>query len=583
MVAVGFTREVRTIDKEFLELDKQTQKLISKHERNIKKNYKKALDDLRKQVADLYEKYGDADGKLSLETMNKYARLDNLKKSIQDSLNEVYKANKQEIYTNLKEVYKLNSEGVVKPLEKSISYLPNTKINFDSILKTLDVAKTINEEMAGLNWAERLGKHRADVIYNVEKTVREGLYNGDTYKTMATRLKDSLEGDVINPTRIVRTEGARVMSTAQTDVLNKVADKVPMKKIWLSANDERTRDTHIAMHKKEVDYEDVFILPDGTEMFAPLQGGNAKNVINCRCVMSIRIAEEAEDKAWKEPAAEPEPKVKEERKQIEKVEELKKLKESGMSEVDYNQYLNTINNSNPDIKRLYSKYADDIGSVKETKNGGVYYSEKNELEFSYPTAAGRHKYSVLAHEYGHYFDYKAKYKNISFSEITKVRDITGIDYVFVDRACMSDEFLAAVRKDKKHIKSIITSEKKADLYDNHASSGVQDAIDGLFPKSRIFWGHGEKYYNRYYAEIEYRDKSRGTSVKTTLQKAYKEMGFDAKTLTKTKAIVREYRAASEIWANVMASEVTGGKSLDYVKEYLPNSYKAMLEIIKGAE
>jgi len=33
----------------------------------------------------------------------------------------------------------------------------------------------------------------------------------------------------------------------------------------------------------------------------------------------------------------------------------------------------------------------------------------------------------------------------------------------------------------------------------------------------------------------------------------------------------------------MAAEVTGGKSLDYVKEYLPNSYKAMLEIIKGAE
>lgn len=332
---------MRTIDKEFLELDKQTQKLISKHERNIKKNYKKALDDLRKQVADLYEKYGDADGKLSLETMNKYARLDNLKKSIQDSLNEVYRTNKQEIYTNLKEVYKLNSEGVVKPLEKSISYLPNTRINFEGILKTLDVAKTINEEMAGLNWAERLGKHRADVIYNVEKTVREGLYNGDTYKTMATRLKDSLEGDVINPTRIVRTEGARVMSTAQTDVLNKVADKVPMKKIWLSANDERTRDTHIAMHKKEVDYEDVFILPDGTEMFAPLQGGNAKNVINCRCVMSIRIAEETEGKAWKEPT--PEPEVKEEVSTVIKFKEAKNIqeaneyaqKELGIKNVDY--------------------------------------------------------------------------------------------------------------------------------------------------------------------------------------------------------------------------------------------------------
>jgi len=286
---VGFTREVRTIDKEFLELDKQTQKLISKHERNIKKNYKKALDDLRKQVADLYEKYGDADGKLSLETMNKYARLDNLKKSIQDSLNEVYKANKQEIYTNLKEVYNLNSEGVVKPLEKSISYLPNTKINFDGILKKLDVAKTINQEMAGLNWAERLGKHRADVVYNVERTVREGLYNGDTYKTMATRLKDSLEGDVINPTRIVRTESGRVMQQASLDVMDQVSQQVKVWKRWKTSGDERVRSSHRILNNTEIPYDELFTFSDGTQTPAPRISGSPQNVINCRCILSYRF------------------------------------------------------------------------------------------------------------------------------------------------------------------------------------------------------------------------------------------------------------------------------------------------------
>lgn len=33
----------------------------------------------------------------------------------------------------------------------------------------------------------------------------------------------------------------------------------------------------------------------------------------------------------------------------------------------------------------------------------------------------------------------------------------------------------------------------------------------------------------------------------------------------------------------MSAEICGGKDLEYVKKYLPNSYKAMLEILKGVK
>ena len=38
-----------------------------------------------------------------------------------------------------------------------------------------------------------------------------------------------------------------------------------------------------------------------------------------------------------------------------------------------------------------------------------------------------------------------------------------------------------------------------------------------------------------------------------------------------------------MWANIMSAEVCGGETLEYIKMYLPNSYKAMLEILKEVE
>ena len=61
------------------------------------------------------------------------------------------------------------------------------------------------------------------------------------------------------------------------------------------------------------------------------------------------------------------------------------------------------------------------------------------------------------------------------------------------------------------------------------------------------------------------------------------MGFDVSNQSKVKVICRQYEAASEMWANIMSAEVNGGQELEFVKEYLPNSYQAMLEIIKGAK
>lgn len=286
---VGFMKEVRKIDKEFLALEDKTEKIILRYERLIKKGYKNALDEMRKEIALLYESYSDSEGRLTLAEMNKYNRIGNLEKVIDKQLGEMYILHKKDIRKALIEIYVFNSTEAAGIVRKSLSDFADIKLNFDGILKKLDVDKVINEEMAGLNWAERLGKHRADVIYNVERTVREGLYNGDTYKTMATRLKDSLEGDVINPTRIVRAESGRVMQEASLDIMDQVSQQVKVWKRWKTSGDERVRSSHRILNNTEIPYDELFTFSDGTQTPAPRVSGSPQNVINCRCILSYRF------------------------------------------------------------------------------------------------------------------------------------------------------------------------------------------------------------------------------------------------------------------------------------------------------
>ncbi len=266
------------------------------------------------------------------------------------------------------------------------------------------------------------------------------------------------------------------------------------------------------------------------------------------------------------------------------VKELNKLKQSGMSETEYQEYLNIISgHGNENVVRLYSEYADKIKKVSLTAKGGVYQPASVTLNFTYPKYADMNKYGTLAHEYGHFFDDKAEFDGLHFKEIEAVKKATGLDTTFKNVASSSDEFLAAMRSDKAHIKNIMTADAKADLIAHNASSGVQDAIDGLFTKSRLCWGHGEKYYNRKYAAVDYMDKVLKSSLKKKLQQVYNDLGLDASNQSKTKSICRQYEAASEAWANIMSAEVCGGESLEYVKKYLPNSYQAMLNILKGVK
>lgn len=270
------------------------------------------------------------------------------------------------------------------------------------------------------------------------------------------------------------------------------------------------------------------------------------------------------------------------------IKELNKLKQSGMTETEYQEYLNIINNhNNENIIKLYSKFGDMPSKITRVTNGGEYSSSQKTI--SYDTPLQRHmdngmsKYSTLAHEYGHAFDDLASFTGLHYNEVDilndKVKIGSGTVHVFKRIPSSSDEFLAALRKDKEKLRETFKS-VRSDILSTDATNGVQDAICGFFGAKnvKVKWGHKESYYNRRFNKL-----IKGLGKEKEFGEALKELGIDANDSSERESACRIYETASEAWANIISAETCQGEELKVIKKYLPNAYAALLQIIGKVE
>ena len=475
-------------------------------------------------------------------------------------------------------------------------------INQDQVVKAL---KTNSKLSSGLY--TKLGEDVGYLKRSIRAELSRGIASGSTWNEMALRIAKGMNSPFRkaynNAIRIARTEGHRIQNEATLDgqhgAKKKGADIV---KQWDSTLDSRTRPEHREADGQIRELDEPFDI-GGEKMQAPGVGGSARNVCNCRCCLLQRAKwalDEDELKALQERAAFfgldksksfndfkqkylklPEKADTMNVGEYDVLSNTQKLK-AAMNSSDYDEYMKILaEHSNTSLQKLYAKYADKINGVQYKKDDGYYSPSENRLVFSYPLQKyidnGRSKYHTLAHEYGHFFDAKGEYDGLHYKEVETIHSKTKYQLNrFSKIPSSSDEFLSAVRKDRDFLKSVLTTDVEKDLKDHDASCGVQDAIDGLLAH-RINWGHGDKYYNRKYHSVKQLKEHR------RLQDAYKELGIDASNLAKVAHECRVYESASEMWANIMASEVNGGSEQEYVKKYLPNSYEAFIKIVKGVK
>ena len=437
-----------------------------------------------------------------------------------------------------------------------------------------------------------LGVDVAKLKKTITQEISRGIASGLLYRDIARNISNVSKAPLSRAKTITRTEGHRIqqMSTvdAQQAAKAKGADVV---KQWDATLDGRTRDSHRRVDGEIRELDEKF---SNGLMFPGDPSGSAAEVVNCRCVALTRarwaldeeelqtLKDRAEyfglDKTknfeeYKEKYLTAADKVAAQKADVSAT--TQKLSAS-MDKADYEEYRKLVE-GNPDIAKLYSK-ADQISNISASASNGYYQPSSNSLVYSYPQQRyidnGMSKYETLAHEYGHFFDVMVKYSTTSYKEADALNAVCKYSKI-KKAASTSDEFLSAMRADKKYIKSILTAEVRADLKAHDASCGVQDAIDGLFGV-RIGWGHGDKYYNRKYSHMKQLGDEKAAKG------AYLALGMDASNQAKVQAIVRNYETASELWANMMSAETTGGEALEYIKKFFPETYKTFVEIIKGA-
>lgn len=524
------------------------------------------------------------------------SRLEALKLQTQQSIEVMFGNQLDSIDSTMRNVYKSGYYHTAYEIQKGVG------VGWDfSALDDKQISKVINKPWAvdGKNFSERIWSNRQKLVNELNNTLTQNIILGKDPRKAIDEIARKMNTSKTNAGRLVMTEEAFFSSAAQKDCFT----ELDVEQFEIVATlDSHTSDIcrgmdgkhfkmsewkvgetappfHVHCRSTTVPYFDDEFDEVGERAARDEKTGKTYFVPGN---MTYKEWDKAFVQGDKSDLQEinPDDTIKTEEQNFDIEGNTTKLK-GAMSDKDYAEYLARLNNhSNDNVKKLYSSYADKIAGVKKSSSG-AYTPASNSLTFSYPDERyiqnGKDKYSTVAHEYGHFFDAQAQFSDLHFNEIDTVKN--NLNYTksrFTNRASSSDEFLAAVRKDKQFLRDTLTDEIKKELRLHDASDGVQDAIDGLLWE-RIGWGHGDKYYNRLYHSIKQMKEHKG------LQQAYKDLGYDVSNLSKVVSICRDYESASEMWANIMAAEVNGGEALEYVKKYLPNSYAALIEILKGVK
>lgn len=524
------------------------------------------------------------------------SRLEALKLQTQQSIEVMFGNQLDSIDSTMRNVYKSGYYHTAYEIQKGVG------IGWDfSALDDKQISKVINKPWAvdGKNFSERIWGNRQKLVNELNNTLTQNIILGKDPQKAIDEIARKMNTSKTNAGRLVMTEEAFFSSAAQKDCFT----ELDVEQFEIVATlDSHTSDICRGMDGKHFKMSEWKVGETAPPFHVHCRSTTVPYFDDEFDAVGERAARDEETgktyfvpgnmtyKEWDKAFVQgdksdlqeinPDDTIKTEEQNFDIEGNTTKLK-GAMSDKDYAEYLARLNNhSNDNVKKLYSSYADKIAGVKKASSG-AYTPASNSLTFSYPDERyiqnGKDKYSTVAHEYGHFFDAQAQFSDLHFNEIDTVKN--NLNYTksrFTNRASSSDEFLAAVRKDKQFLRDTLTDEIKKELRLHDASDGVQDAVDGLLWE-RIGWGHGDKYYNRLYHSIKQMKEHKG------LQQAYKDLGYDVSNLSKVVSICRDYESASEMWANIMAAEVNGGEALEYVKKYLPNSYAALIEILKGVK
>lgn len=266
------------------EADKALHVMQKGMERRMEQQYSQSLNRVRAKLAVIYEKHAK-DGVLSVGEMSKFNRLANLQKDITKELQGMGLDVRHTLNRGLKSQYE---ESFYRT---SFSIETDVKANLRySQLNPLQVQASIQNEISGMSLNSRLQLQRVNVVAKIKGEITQGIIQGEHYRKMASKIKKTLEGDLKKSRTIARTEGHRSQMAGRFASMDHAEIQgVKIMKVWVSALDDRTRDTHAELDGEKVAKDEYFTSSSGASALYPSTFGSAEEDINCRCSFRYEI------------------------------------------------------------------------------------------------------------------------------------------------------------------------------------------------------------------------------------------------------------------------------------------------------
>lgn len=269
-------------------LDSENDARLKRQEALIKRQYEEMLSDILGRVSGYYTKL-ETGGKLTLEEMAKYKRLDTLVKQMEAQSRQLTTQRQKALLTYLNEAMQYSYAFMAYSIETETLAL----LGFSAI-KGEQVLAAINNPLHGLTLNETLEKHRKEVVYQLRTRLTQELVNGSTYRTMANALQGVIENDYRKAITIARTETHRITEMGKQEAVTRASNQgIVMTKKWNTSRDTRVRKTtksnHVALDGQTVPSDQPFKLGNGITAMTPGQSGTPQNDINCRCFATYSV------------------------------------------------------------------------------------------------------------------------------------------------------------------------------------------------------------------------------------------------------------------------------------------------------
>ena len=247
-------------------------------------NYKIALDEIRVTLSKIYEKYAKA-GALTYAEMSKFNRLDKLNAQLSDILGPTLSANGRLVEDLRKVQYQESFYRHAWAIDQHAGV---------SLRWGLLNPKTIQAAVNAPEWRKikdiAVKTWRLDTYTKLDRTITQGLIQGQSYDKMARALKENvLEKSASNAERIARTEAHRATVQGQLDLYSEADSMgVNILRIWDATLDMATRPAHGELDGQAADKDGMFHTSIGL-VEGPGLSGDPSFDINCRCSVRPQV------------------------------------------------------------------------------------------------------------------------------------------------------------------------------------------------------------------------------------------------------------------------------------------------------